>query len=246
MEQIELTLQTRNIKGSGAVSRMRRQGILPAIIYGEGAQPQNVLLAEKDFAHIVRHYEASSAIYHLQVMDEGKKQGEYMALLKDTQYDPVSDRVMHLDFMRISMDKEISIKVPIILKGTAIGLKKEGATLEHLIRELEIVCLPKNIPHNIEVDVSKVDTHVSIHVKDLALAQGVRTKMDPDAAVVTMVFATREVDAAAATDAAAAPELEVTKEKPKDPAAAAPAAGAKAAPAAGAKAAPAAKPEAKK
>jgi large subunit ribosomal protein L25 len=246
MEQIELSVETRKIKGSGAVSRMRRKGILPAVIYGEGAQPQSVLLAEKDFARIVRHHEASSAIYHLQVMEAGAKQGEYMALLKDTQYDPVSDRVMHLDFLRISMDKEISIKVPIILTGTAIGLKKEGSTLEHLIRELEVICLPKNIPHTITVDVSQVDTHVSIHVKDVVLPAGVRTRMDEDATVVTMVFANREVEGAGTADAAA-PELEVTKEKPKDPAAAAaPAAGAKAAPAAGAKAAPAAKPEAKK
>jgi large subunit ribosomal protein L25 len=244
MEQIELNVETRTIKGSGAVSRMRRNGTIPAIIYGEGTKPQTVQLAEKDFDRVLRQHEASSAIYHIQVLEGGKKQHDLIALLKDTQYDPVSDRVSHLDFMHISMDKEISIKVPIVLKGTAVGLKKEGSTLEHMIRELEIICLPKDIPSQINVDVTTVDTHVSIHVRDLALGTAVRTKMDPDAAVVTLVFSNREVEAAAA-EGAAAPELEVTKEKPKDPAAegAAPAAGAKA----GAKAAaPAAKPEAKK
>jgi large subunit ribosomal protein L25 len=238
MEQIELTVEARNVKGSGPSCRLRKKGIVPAVIYGEGGAAQSVQLARKDFERIVRHYETSSAIYHLQVMDAGKKQGDLMAMLKDTQHDPVSDMVAHLDFLRISMDKEISIKIPIILKGTAIGLKKEGATLEHMIRELEVICLPKDIPTHLDVDVTNVDTHVSIHVKDLALPQGVRTKMDMGATVVTLVFATREVEAAAATDAAAAaPELEVIKEKPKD---------AEAAPAAGAKAAPAAKPEAKK
>jgi large subunit ribosomal protein L25 len=241
MEQIELNVETRTIKGSGPVSRMRRNGIIPAVIYGEGTKPQTVQLAEKDFDRVLRHHEASSAIYHIQVLEGGKKQQDLTALLKDTQYDPVSDRVSHLDFMHISMDKEISIKVPIILKGTAIGLKKEGSTLEHMLRELEVICLPKDIPAHIDVDVTKVDTHESIHVRDLALGAGVRTKMDPDVTIVTLVFSNREVEAAAA-EGAVAPELEVTKEKPKEPAAegAAPAAGAKAA------AAPAAKPEAKK
>ena len=243
MEQIELNVEIRTTKGSGAVSRMRRNGIIPAIIYGEGSKPECVQLAEKDFDRVVRHYEASSAIYRVQVFEGGKKQHEVTALLKDTQYDPVSDRVSHLDFMHISMDKEISIKVPVVLKGTAIGLKKEGSTLEHMIRDLEVICLPKDIPAHINVDVSLVDTHVSIHVRDLALGAGVRTKMDPDATIVALVFSNREVEAAAA-EGAPAPELEVTKEKPKDAAAA----GAAAAPAAGGKAAaaPAAKPEAKK
>jgi len=130
--------------------------------------------------------------------------------------------------------------VPVVLKGTAIGLKKEGSTLEHMIRELEVICLPKNIPAHINVDITNVDTHTSIHVRDVNLGTGVRTKMDPDATIVALVFSNREVEAAAA-EGAPAPELEVTKEKPKDPAAAG------AAPAAGAKAAaPAAKPEAKK
>lgn len=232
MEQIELNVETRTTKGSGPVSRMRRNGIIPAVIYGEGKTPESVQLAEKDFDRVVRHHEASSAIYHIQVLEGGKKQHELTALLKDTQYDPVSDRVSHLDFMHISMDKEISIKVPLTLKGTAIGLKKEGATLEHMMRELEVICLPKDIPARIDVDVTHVDTHVSIHVRDLPLGAGVRTKMDPEATVVALVFANREVEAAA--EGAPAPELEVTKEKPKEPAEAA------------APAAAAAKPEAKK
>mgnify|MGYP001767492103 CR=1 FL=1 len=241
MEQIELNVEARKTMGSGPASRMRKKGLIPAVIYGEGTTPCAVQLAEKDFDRVVRHHEATSAIYHIQVLEGGKKQQDLTALLKDAQYDPVSDRVSHLDFMHISMDKEISIKVPVILKGTAIGLKKEGATLEHMIRDLEVICLPKDIPAHIDVDVTNVDTHVSIHVRDLALGAGVRTKMDPDATIVALVFANREVEAAA--EGAPAPELEVTKEKPKEPAeAAAPAAGAKAAPAG----APAAKPEAKK
>jgi large subunit ribosomal protein L25 len=239
MEQIELTLETRKVTGSGRMSRMRKTGIIPAVIYGEGEAPVSVQLPRKDFEKILRHHETTSAIYHLSITEGGKKQKDVTALLKETQNDPVSDMVSHLDFMRISMDKEISIKVPVILKGDAIGLKKEGSTLEHMLRELEVICLPKNVPSHLVVDVSKVDTHVSVHVSDLKLPDGVRTKMDPAATIVTLVFSSTVVAEAGAEEAK--PELEVTKEKPKDAAAA----GA-AAPAAGAKAAPAAKPEAKK
>ncbi|MFH0754068.1 MAG: 50S ribosomal protein L25 [Candidatus Omnitrophota bacterium] len=237
MEQIELTLETRTVKGGGAIARMRKSGVIPAVIYGEGETPVSVQLFRKDFERIERHHETTSAIYHLSIMDGGKKQKDVTALLKETQHNPVSDLVSHLDFMRISMDKEITIKVPIILKGEALGLKKEGSTLEHMLRELEIICLPKNIPAHLEVDVTSVDTHVSIHVNDLNLPEGVRTKMDPGATIVALVFSDREVEAAASADVAAKPDLEVIKEKPKDAAAGA-------APAAGAKAA--AKPEAKK
>jgi large subunit ribosomal protein L25 len=243
MKQIELSVQIRNGQGSQKAKILREKGILPAIVYGEDQKPSSVQVLKRDFDRVLRQTAGETGIYHLQVMAGDKKESELLALLKDTQYDPVSDQVTHLDFLRISMDKEISIKVPIVLKGTAIGLKKPGATLEFMLRELEVQCLPKNIPQHIEIDVTNLDTHQSVHVGDVKLADSVKTKMDPGAAIVAVVFSTREAEpTAAGAEADAKTEPEVTKEKPKDAAAgAAPAAGAKAAPAAGAKAAPAAK-----
>ena len=85
MEQIELTVEARTLKGSGPACRMRKQGIIPAVIYGEGDKSQVVQLSRNDFDRILRHHETTSAIYHLQVMAGGKLQKEYMALLKETQ-----------------------------------------------------------------------------------------------------------------------------------------------------------------
>lgn len=237
MEQVKLDVQVRELKGSQRMKDLRRAGGIPAVVYGGGADPMNVQVERNVFERIMRQHEGASVIFHVQVASGEKKVADFPALMRDTQYDPVSDRVVHLDFLRISMDKEISIRVPVILKGEALGLKKPGATLEQMLRELEIFCLPKNIPQHIDIDVSSLDIHMSVHVKDVKLPEGVRTKMDPGAAICAVVFSTRETEPVAA-EGAAAPTLEVIKEKPKDEKAAAPAA-------AGA-AKPAAKPEAKK
>jgi large subunit ribosomal protein L25 len=247
MEQVTLDVQVRNLKGSQRMKDLRKSGMIPAVVYGGDQQPMSVQVTRGQYERIMRQHSGESFIFHLQLSEGEKKLADFPALMRATQFDPVSDLIVHLDFLRIFMDKEISLRVPLILKGEAIGIKKPGATLEQLLREIEIFCLPKDVPQHIDVDVSGLDIHASVHVSDLKLPSGVRTKMDPGAAVAAVVFSTREAEATTA-EGAATPELEVIKEKPKDDKAAAgaakPAAGA-AKPAAGA-AKPAAKPEAKK
>ncbi|MBF0386588.1 MAG: 50S ribosomal protein L25 [Candidatus Omnitrophica bacterium] len=244
MEQIKLDLQVRNEAGSGEVKVLRKAGFIPGVVYGGADKPQAVKLMRKDFDSIMRHHHGESILFQVNILDGGKSVGNCIALAKETYYNPVSDVVDHIDFQRISMDKEIIFRVAIVVKGEAIGLKKMGATLEHGLRDLEVICLPKNIPQHIEVDVTNLDTHHAIHVSDLNLPSGVRTKMDPGAVVVAVVFSSREEAPAADADAAASPTLEVIKEKPKD--AAAEAAGAKPGAAAAKPAAGAAKPAAPK
>ncbi len=236
MEQIKFDVQVRSQLGSQKMKDLRKQGLIPAVVYGGDVQPINVQVARTNFERIMRSHEGESVIFHIHVKDGDKDVVDFPALMKDLQRDPVSDVVTHLDLQRISLDKEIAIRIPIIAKGEAVGLKKPGATLEHLMRELEVICLPKNIPNNIEVDVSKLDIHDSVHLSDIKLPEGVRTKVDPSAVIVAVVFATRELEAQPAEAAPA--ELEVIKEKPKEEKAAegGAAAGAGAAkPAAGAK-----------
>ncbi len=235
MEQIKLELQVRKQTGSGAVSRLRLKGAIPGIVYGGEDAPLPVQVRQADFERIMRAHAGESILFAVSLVDDGKKLKDFIALVKDTQYNPVSDFTDHLDFQRVSMDKEIAIRVPITLKGEAVGMKKPGATLEHLLREIEVICLPKDLPNHIEVDVTNLDALDSVHVSELKLGVGVRTKADPGTVVVAVVFAMREDTplAAAEGEAAAATEPEVLKEKPKDEKAAEGAAAAK--PAAGAK-----------
>jgi large subunit ribosomal protein L25 len=235
MEQIKFDVQVRTRLGSQKMKDLRKEGAIPAVVYGGEVKPMNIQVARTDFERIMRQHEGQSVIFHIHVKDGDKAVVDFPAMMKDLQYDPVSDAVAHVDLQRISLDKEISFRVPVITKGEAVGLKKPGATMEHLMRELEVICLPKNIPNHIEIDISKLDIHDSVHLKDIKLPEGVRTKVDPSAVIVAIVFATRELEAQPAEAAPA--ELEVIKEKPKDEKAAegAPAAAGAAKPAAGAK-----------
>ena len=217
MEQINLDVQIRKEIGSAQLRRVRRENAIPAVVYGAGSKPTTIKADRKAYDRIHRQHMGESLIYHLNLVDGDKKIADFPAIIKDIQFHPVSDEVIHLDFNRISLDKEIEIKIKIIVKGEAIGVKRDGGTLDHLMWELDIICLPTKIPHHIEIDISNLGIHDSIHVKDLVLPQGVRTKHDPNSVVATVAGSMKEEVATPAGEAeAAAPELEVLKEKKKE------------------------------
>lgn len=214
MEQINLDVQLRKQAGTAFVRKLRRTNMIPAIIYGGEEKPTMIQADRKTYDRIHRQHMGESLIYHLNLVDGDKKVADFPAIIKDVQWHPVSDQVIHLDFNRISLDKEIEIKIKIITRGEAIGIKRDGGTLDHSMWELDIICLPTNIPHHIEVDISNLGIHDAIHVKDLVLAKGVRTKHDPDSVVVSVVGSMREDVAVEGEGAAAEPE--VLKEKKKE------------------------------
>ncbi len=218
MEQINLDVQLRNGLGSAQAAKLRRANFIPAVIYGGKAEPTTIQADRKTYDRISRQHAGESLIYHLNVLDNGKKVADFPAIVKDVQLHPVTDQVIHLDFNRISLDKEIEIKVKVVIKGEAIGVKRDGGTLDHTMWELDIICLPNNIPHHIEVDITNLGIHDAVHVKDLVLPKGVRTKHDPDSVVATVSGSMREESATAAEGeaGATATEPEVLKEKKKE------------------------------
>ena len=224
MEQINLDVQLRKNSGSAQAHKIRRENNIPAIVYGGGSKPTLIKADRKAYDRIHRQHAGESLIYHLNLVDEGKQVADFPAIIIDIQLHPVTDEVIHLDFNRISLDKEIEIKVKIVTKGEAIGVKRDHGNLDHLLWELDIICLPNNIPHHLEVDISNLGIHDTIHVKDIVLPKGVRTKHEPEAVVVTVAGSMCEEVATPAGEAEAVPELEVLKEKKKEEGAVAPAA----------------------
>jgi large subunit ribosomal protein L25 len=219
MEQINFDVQIRTKTGSARARQVRRSNLIPGIIYGGNSKPTTIQADRKAYDRIYRQHAGESLIYHLNLVDDGKKVSDFPAVIKDIQLHPVTDEVIHIDFNRISLDKEIEIKVKIITKGDAVGVKRDGGTLEHLMWELDIVCLPTNIPHHLEADVTNLGVHDSIYVKDLVLPAGVRTKHDQESVVVTVAGSMREELAAPVVEgeaAAAGLEPEVLKEKKKE------------------------------
>ena len=219
MEQINLDVQIRKNTGSARSRQVRRSGLIPGIVYGENSKPTTIQADRKAYDRIYRQHAGERLIYHLNLVDEGKKISDFPAIIKDVQLHPVTDEVIHIDFNRISLDQEIEIKVKVLTKGDAVGVKRDGGTLEHSIWELDVICLPTNIPHHLEVDVTNLGVHDSIFVKDLALPAGVHTKHDPESVVITIAGSMREEVAAAPTEdeaAGAGSEPEVLKEKKKE------------------------------
>jgi large subunit ribosomal protein L25 len=219
MEQINFDVQVRKNTGSANSRQIRRLNLIPGIVYGGDSKPTVIQADRKAYDRIYRQHAGESLIYHLNLVDEGKKVSDFPAIIKDIQLHPVTDEVIHIDFNRISLDKEIEINVKILVKGEPVGVKRDGGTLEHLMWELDIICLPTNIPHHLEADVTNLGVHDSIQVKDLVLPQGVRTKHDPDSVVITIAGSMREETAAVPGEgeaAAAGSEPEVLKEKKKE------------------------------
>ena len=142
---------------------------------------------------------------------------ENSRLIKEIQYDPVHDNIIHVDFNEISLTKEIKVSIPITTRGESVGVKQEGGSLEHILWEVEIECLPTDIPKGIEIDITNLKLKDSIHVKDLSLPPKVKILNDPSAIVLTVAEPMKEEVVAAPVEGEVSQEPEVIKEKKEVP-----------------------------
>lgn len=208
--KIEVTAFPRTSQGKGASRRLRATGRVPGVIYGAGKDADSV---EFDHKALLRHLKLEA--FHSSILDmtvEGKKD---RVLLRDFQMHPFKEQVQHVDFQRIDPKKKIHMAVPLHFMNAEIspGVKVGKGVVQHIINELEILCLPDDLPEYIEVDLKDLELGSSIHVSELNLPKGVeplsRLKAD-DPAVVT-VQVPREV----AVEEVAAPVTEITAQAPE-------------------------------
>ena len=215
MATIEFTAFPRNTEGRGASRRMRRAGKAPGIVYGGTARPQPIELDHNALVHALRNEAFHSSILSMKV-DGSQTQ----VLLRAVQMHPFRNEVLHVDFQRIDQNRKIHMKVPLhfVNEDKSPAVRTEGAIVSHVMTEIDIACLPKDLPEYIEVDLSELDTAHSLHVSGVKLPAGVaivsRRTGDPvvaTAVVPKAVVETEEVAAegeAAAATAAAAPAAE--------------------------------------
>ena len=183
--QFEIIAQARTLQGSGASRRLRRAGKVPGIIYGGEAAPQAVELDHNELLLDMKKEAFQASI--LTIALNGKKQ---QVLLRDTQMHAYKPQILHVDFQRVSATEELHIMVPLhfINEDTAPGVKLSGGLVNHVLTEVDIQCLPRNLPEFIEVDVGALDVGESIHLSELKLPKGVKlTHEDDDALVVGIV-----------------------------------------------------------
>ncbi len=191
--------------------RVRRDGKIPAVLYGAGKPATTVSLDPRQVARILHSQTGHNTIIDL-TLDGGERT---KAMIVDWQYEPIKGALLHIDLKRVAMDQKLRVQVPIVLKGEAAGVKQEGGILEQLLREVEIECLPDDIPSSIEADVSHLVHGIVLRVSDLPHAEKLKFLSDDNRPVAHVVSVKEEVaptPEAVAAEAAAVPvEPEVIK-----------------------------------
>ncbi|MCL2801076.1 MAG: 50S ribosomal protein L25 [Treponema sp.] len=214
MGKVVLKAKNRQKYGSAESRRMRKSGRIPAVIYGRAGKSVSIDLDSSEFLKGTKGI-SESTIVKVEVEDKS-----YEAFVKDTHRNIIDGNILHIDFYEVESGVALRARVSLVFQGNPIGVR-EGGMLETPLHEIEIECLPVDLPERIEIDISNLKANQSLHVRDIPLAKGVKLLSNPDQTVALVKFAKAEAAAPAAAEAAAAAA----------PAAGAPAAAAAAAPA---------------
>jgi len=217
MEELFLEAEPRKELGRGRVRDLREKGFIPAVVYAQGKESLPVRVSHKALLGLVHQHRLESAVINLTIKDD-KKNKPRTCLIKEIQYDPVHGDIIHVDFNEISLTKAIRVNVPVVAKGEPIGVKQEGGSLEHILWEIEVECLPTDIPKEIVVDVGSLKIGDSIHIKDITFPSGVKVLNDPGAIVLSVTTPMKEEVPVEAVEGAETQEPEVIKEKKEVPA----------------------------
>ncbi|MBV8477772.1 MAG: 50S ribosomal protein L25 [Acidobacteria bacterium] len=189
--------------------RVRRNGKIPAVVYGAGKPSAPVSVDPRQVARILHSATGHNTIFDLSLEGERSK-----AMIVDWQYEPLKGGLLHIDLKRIAMDQKLTVMVPVVLKGEAAGVKQQGGILEQVLREVEVECLPQDIPSEIDLDVSELVFGKVLRVQDLPHSENIAFLTDENQPVAHIIAVKEEVaptPEAAAAEAAAPSEPEVIK-----------------------------------
>jgi large subunit ribosomal protein L25 len=213
MAEVTLEVTRREVTGKEVAKKLRREGKVPAVVYGGHKDPVAITVDRKAVSELLQKSEHGIRSVFLLKMADSDQQRH--AMIKDLTINPISRKMTHIDFVRVVMDEVVRTTVPVHIVGTSIGVK-EGGLLDFQVRELHVECLPNAIPDTIDVDVTELGHHDYVRVKDLKLPEGVKVLEDPERVVVGVTHAKVEAaDVAAAETAVAEPEV-IKKGKPED------------------------------
>jgi large subunit ribosomal protein L25 len=213
MPEIVVTAESRTETGKNANRRLRAAGKIPGILYGTGKAPTHVAVSPKSIGAILRSASGENTLFDLEIGGARRK-----VILKEYQIEPIKGKLLHADFYEVALDKLLEVKVHVEVTGTPVGVKVQGGILDFVTRELEIECLPTDIPEKIVVDVSELELGKHIRVSDLKLSDKLTMLTEPDIVIVHVVAPRAEevvvaapVEGAEAEAAGAAAEPEVIK-----------------------------------
>lgn len=210
----DMIVQAREATGKEIAKKLRAKGQIPSVLYGEGKNAVSLSVDEKTLLGILKSKSGRRSIINFEL--EGTKQKRFV-IVKDYQLDPLSGRIIHADFLRIDMNKSLRVKVPVHTTGEAAGVKQQGGIFEMLHHEVEVECLPANIPSEIVLDISPLMIGQSIRYSDLRMGDKVKVlHADLDQPICHVTAARAEEAAATPAEGAEKAEPEVIAKGKKD------------------------------
>ncbi len=218
MKTVPLKASQRSAVGKQEVKKIRAQKRIPAVVYGHGIKATSIDMSVDDFLRAIHTKAGENVVIQLAV--SGSKSFEKTVVIKEIQLDPVTDSIKHVDFNAISLTEKIKVKVPLHVKGEAPGVK-EGGILDVVHHEIEVECLPTEIPERLGADISALKIGEAIHVREIVFPSGVQPQLEPDEVVVA-IHAPKAEEVAAAEEAPAEPEVIGKKKEEEGAEAAAP------------------------
>jgi large subunit ribosomal protein L25 len=185
MHTVALTAQVRKNLGKTAARALRHQSLVPAVLYGRDLESVPLAVRPRDLAQALGTASAENILIDLAVEDGGSVQS-HRAMIREIQVDPVKRNILHVDFLGISMDRQITVEVPVNLIGAPIGVSA-GGMLQQVLRSVEVACLPDRISDALVLDVSSLAMGHSLHVSDLSVPEGVQLLADPRLTIATVL-----------------------------------------------------------
>lgn len=216
MEEILLEAEARSEVGKSKVKGLRRKGFIPGVVYSAGKDALSVKMSRHELLQLIHQHRIENVVINLKVKGD-KKNISRPCMIKEIQHEPVKGDITHIDFNEISLTKEIKVNVPVVTKGEPVGVKQEGGSLEHILWEIEVECLPTDIPKSFEVDVSALKIGDSVHVKDITFPPKIKVLVDSEAVVLSVAAPMKEEVVEAAVEGEEQVEPEVIKEKKEEP-----------------------------
>jgi len=215
MDFVDLKANVREERGKERSKNLREKGFVPAIVYKKGSDTASLSIDKKDLLRALHTEAGENVIVRLHI-EGAKKAKERTVILKEIQRDPVKDNLLHVDFQEISLTETLKVKVPVSGKGEAIGVKQDEGILQQIMWELEIECLPTNIPEKIEIDITNLKIGDTIHIKGVQAPEGVKILDDPESVVFSVEHPKAVEDIVAAPAEGGLEEPELIREKKEE------------------------------
>jgi large subunit ribosomal protein L25 len=214
-QQVKLKAQKRTVLGRNAIKKIKKEGLVPGVVYGSEAQPMALQVEARELTSVLAHASSEHVLVDLEIAD-GDQSTNRLALIQEVQHHPLRRELLHVDFHAVSTTEKITSEVPIEAVGEALGVRTFGGLLEYSLRTLEVECFPQELPDIIRIDVSNLNIGEALHVRDIPLPSGVEALTDADLTVVSVVASRVGEEVTESAEAPAAPEV-ITEKKPEAP-----------------------------